>query len=157
MKLVISSKLSEGVDVVEKIVEQASDKGFSDGACFAIRLSLDEALANAVRHGSGNDPSKNITIEYSLSDDVFQVSVNDHGCGFDPDSLPDPRLDENLSRPCGRGVMLMRAYMTEVKYNRPGNCVTMVKRKDCKRPQIGLALNPACPDAKTPGDDAGGD
>jgi serine/threonine-protein kinase RsbW len=137
MKVVIPSKLSEGVDLVETIVAQASAHGFSEGACFAIRLSLDEALANAIRHGSDDDPSSQITVEYGLTDDVFEVSVCDKGSGFDPDGLPDPRLDENLSLPCGRGVMLMRAYMTKVTYNDRGNCVTMVKHKDCQRPQLG--------------------
>jgi len=136
MKLVIPSSLSEGVDLVEQIVDKASTMGFSEGGCFAIRLSLDEALANAIRHGSGNDPTKNVTIEYSIDDESLQITICDPGPGFVPDSVPDPTLDENLERPCGRGVMLMRAYMTEVTFNDVGNCVTMVKRKDCTKPQL---------------------
>ena len=143
MKMVISSKMSAGVNLVEEIVGQVGARGYSDGVCFAIRLSLDEALANAIRHGNSNDPAKNITIEYTLTDEVFRVTVCDQGTGFDPNSLPDPRLDENLNRPCGRGVMLMRVYMTEVQYNEQGNCVTMVKRKDCPRPQLDLTMDPA--------------
>ena len=136
MRLVIPSKLSEGVDFVEKIVAKVRTKGFSDAGCFAIRLSLDEALANAIRHGSANDPAKDVAIEYSLTEEAFHISICDQGSGFKPDSVPDPTLDENLERPCGRGVMLMRAYMTEVTFNDTGNCVTMVKRKDCTRPHI---------------------
>ena len=136
MKLVIPSSLSEGVGLVEKIVDKASMLGFSEGGCFAIRLSLDEALANAIRHGNGNDPAKTVAIEYSISDESLQITICDQGSGFAPGSVPDPTLDENLERPCGRGVMLMRAYMTEVTFNDAGNCVTMVKRKDCTKPQI---------------------
>ena len=136
MKLDIPSKLSEGVDVVEKIVEKVSAQGFSEAGCFAIRLSLDEALANAIRHGNSNDAAKSVAIEYSIADDLFQVTICDKGPGFEPDKVPDPTLDENLERPCGRGVMLMRAYMTEVTFNESGNCVTMLKRKDCMRPRL---------------------
>ena len=158
MRMVIPSKLSEGVDLVEKIVEQVGARGFSEGACFAIRLSLDEALANAIRHGSNDDESKTIELDYALTDEEFQVSVRDQGDGFDPDVIPDPRLDENLNRPCGRGVMLMRAYMTKVSFNDQGNCVTMVKHKDCPKPQLDALFDAGGQEESTGfGDDSDGD
>jgi serine/threonine-protein kinase RsbW len=57
------------------------------------------------------------------------IEIEDEGDGFDPDALPDPSALENLERSCGRGVFLMRHYMTSVRYNRRGNRVTMWKRR----------------------------
>jgi len=54
--------------------------------------------------------------------------IRDQGPGFDPHSLPDPRDPANLDRPCGRGVLLMKTFMDEVKFSEAGNQVTMIKR-----------------------------
>lgn len=134
--LVIPSILAEGVKVVESVIDAIRPYGYSDTAHFAVRLALDEALANAIRHGNKSDESKTVTIEFTVDDDEIRITICDQGPGFHPDQIPDPTLDENLERPCGRGVMLMRAYMTEVFFNDSGNCVTMVKRKDCLLPHV---------------------
>ena len=59
----------------------------------------------------------------------MEVSIRDEGDGFDPSKLPDPTDPENLDRPCGRGVMLMRAFMDDVRYNATGNEVTLVRKR----------------------------
>lgn len=135
-QMVIPSILAEGVQVVENVINAIQPYGYTDTALFAVRLALDEALANAIRHGNQSDESKNVTVEFTVDDEEIRIAITDEGSGFHPDLIPDPTLDENLERPCGRGVMLMRAYMTEVYFNDSGNCVTMVKRKDCKLPQV---------------------
>jgi serine/threonine-protein kinase RsbW len=134
-KLTIPSTLAEAAKVQHVILHDAQSHGFTESACFAIRLSLDEALANAVCHGNRNDPSKQIQIEYSITDDRVAICVTDQGPGFNPRCVPDPTLDENLERPHGRGVMLMKAYMTHVSYNDKGNAVTLVKTRGCKLPE----------------------
>ena len=134
--MVIPSILAEGVKVVEAVIDAVQPFGYSDTAMFAVRLALDEALANAIRHGNQSDESKTVTIDFTVDEEQIVISITDQGPGFHPDQIPDPTLDENLERPCGRGVMLMRAYMTDVYFNDCGNCVTMVKRKDCKLPQV---------------------
>ena len=133
-KLSIPSKLNEAIKVVHAVIREVEAFGYGDGARFAIQLALDEALANAIRHGNCNDPDKTVTVEYSVDKDVFDITICDEGCGFDPGAVPDPTRDENLERPCGRGVMLIKAYMTDVRYNRRGNCVRMIKRRDCPLP-----------------------
>lgn len=130
-KVQFPSILAEGVQVVESILAETQASGFDETALFAIRLALDEAVANAIRHGNANDASKQVTIEYQVDGKELRVTVCDQGPGFDPSLIPDPTLDENLERPSGRGVMLMNAYMSEVSFNESGNCVTMAKRKDC--------------------------
>ena len=129
------SKLSELPAVQDAILADVNNAGFADKAVFAIRLALDEALANAVRHGNGSDPQKQVQVDWSINDEAFTITVEDEGEGFDPHAVPDCTLDENLTLPSGRGVMLMKAYMSEVTFNDRGNRVTLVKRRDCDLPE----------------------
>ena len=126
-KLVIPSKLAEVPAVQQAIRDEVQAQGYDEDTVFAVRLALEEALSNAIRHGNCGDESKSVTVEYAIDPKQIRISVADEGCGFQPDTLPDPCAEENLARPHGRGVMLMQAYMDEVSYNDAGNCVTMVK------------------------------
>ena len=133
-KLTIRSTVAEAQKVQRIISEQVTAHGYTCDTGFAIRLSLDEALINAIRHGNGDDPNRLITVSYQVTDETARIRVCDEGSGFTPDNIPDPTLDENLEQPNGRGVMLMKAYMTEVHFNKRGNCVTLVKRRNCSLP-----------------------
>ncbi len=133
-KMVIPSNLTELPGVLQAIVEPAEAQGFGKEEVFAIRLSLDEAITNAIHHGNKNNPNKKVTIEYIVDDQTVRIEVTDEGPGFKPKDLPDPTSEENLTTPCGRGVMLIEAYMTEVRFNPKGNRITMIKRKGCKLP-----------------------
>ena len=92
------------------------------------RVGLTEALSNAMMYGNGHDPSKNVVVEIVMGEGRLQATVRDQGSGFDPTAVPDPTLPENLSRPCGRGLFLMRELLDEVWYNDRGNEVTLVLR-----------------------------
>lgn len=128
-KLTLSSDTEE-ISRVERIVMEAVHRhAFHEQDRFAIKLALEEALANAIRHGNGCDRSKRIRVEFHVGPDVVKITIEDEGCGFDPGHLADPTLDENLEKPNGRGVMLMRVYMDEVCFDGPGNRVTMLKRR----------------------------
>ncbi len=129
------NRLGEVPQAQATLVALAESRGFTKEAVFAIRLALDEALSNAVRHGNGNDPTRTVTVECDVSDDRFACTICDEGPGFRPDALPDPTDPAYLERPHGRGVMLMQAYMTEVSFNERGNCVTLVKDRGCTRPK----------------------
>ncbi|MEM6334383.1 MAG: ATP-binding protein [Planctomycetota bacterium] len=134
--MVIPSELDRVPVVVEAIVGAVSEAGgYSERCVFAVRLAVDEAVTNAIRHGNGQDPDKSVTVEYEVGADRLSVSICDEGSGFKPEELPDPTEPENLIRTHGRGVMLMHAYMTEVTYSAEGNCVTLVKTRDCGKPE----------------------
>jgi len=92
---------------------------------FSIRLGLEEALVNAIKHGNQLDRNKKVTISYRVLVDRLEIRISDEGSGFDPGDVPDPTAIENLERPCGRGLMLMRYYMDNVDYGPSGNSVTM--------------------------------
>lgn len=130
----IESTIAAAAQVQHEIVDAIQSHGYKREAVFAVRLALDEALVNAVKHGNQNDASKHVTIDFEIDDQRLIVQVQDEGPGFIPDELPDPTAEENLSRPNGRGVMLMRAYMTDVSFNDTGNRVILTKRHDCVRP-----------------------
>jgi serine/threonine-protein kinase RsbW len=92
-----------------------------------VRLALEEAVVNAIRHGNKLDPEKKIFVSYLVEDARITISVEDEGPGFDLDSVPDPTAEENLEADHGRGILLMRVYMDEVVYNEKGNRVTLTK------------------------------
>jgi len=118
-------------DVIERILALAAKHGFDAGSGFAIRLAIEEAITNAFVHGNSTMPhDATVTVEYRVSDCSVDVAVEDRGPGFNPDRLPDPTREENLSKPSGRGVMLMRAYMTEVVFNDSGNRVRLTYRRE---------------------------
>lgn len=121
--------LREMPPIIRRILAALPDAGFSDREIFGIRLSLEEAIVNAVRHGNEEDPAKKVCIETRVEQAFLQVVIEDEGPGFDPDRLPDPLAPENLERPGGRGVFLIRHYMTSVHFNDRGNRVTL--RKSC--------------------------
>ncbi|MHC4976331.1 MAG: ATP-binding protein, partial [Planctomycetota bacterium] len=116
------------------LVHQAQLHGYTEGVQFALRLVVEEALTNALRHGHRDLPNHiPVRFTWDIDPTSIRLEVQDKGPGFDPDELPDPTLQENLEKPSGRGVMLMRAYMTEVKYNDTGNHVIMTYTKAAAR------------------------
>ena len=99
-----------------------------DDCLFAVRLALEEALSNAIKHGNRFDPDKTVTVRFAVEPETVKLTITDQGSGFNPAAVPDPTTDEHLEDPSGRGITLMRAYMDEVVYNSRGNEVRMLKR-----------------------------
>jgi len=123
----IPSDTAEARRFQEEIEKHLVERRVTDQEVFSVRLALEEALVNAIKHGNQLDRAKNVFISYRFVADRFEVRITDEGQGFDPADVPDPTDVENLERPCGRGLMLMRHYMTEVEYNGTGNSVSMAK------------------------------
>lgn len=128
---VIPSDCAEGRRVIEELLQQLEAHHWDAQEIFGVRLALDEALANAIRHGNNRDENKRIHVSFRLSPEKLQVEVADEGPGFNPGNVPDCTHDENLERPCGRGIMLMRCFMSHVAYNDRGNTVVMEKVRCC--------------------------
>ncbi len=128
-RLVVPGRRDATSPVVQQIMDAVDRAGYGRTSRFAVRLALEEAIANALRHGNGMDPAKSIVIEFHVGPDGVAIDIEDSGHGFDVDAVPDPTLDENIDRPSGRGIMLMRAYMTTVEFNEVGNRVAMRYRR----------------------------
>ena len=129
----LERKIHSDTDIARQLLEellgQLGDRGWPEEDKFGVHLSVEEALMNAIKHGNQRDPEKLVFVEYRLSDELLFVQVEDQGEGFNPNDVPDPTLDENLELPSGRGLMLMRTFMSKVDYNAKGNRVTMEKKR----------------------------
>jgi serine/threonine-protein kinase RsbW len=111
-----------------------ADFGFSNEEVFGVRLGLDEAIVNANKHGHQGDWKTPVAVRYLVDHEGVVAHVEDQGPGFDPAQVPDPLTAENLERDSGRGLLLMRKYMSGVCHNERGNCVCLCKqRNDVKR------------------------
>lgn len=126
---VISSDLSETCIPRQVIVDELNRCCFKEEDSFAIKLALEEALVNAVKHGNTCDPTKKVTIRYAITADEAVIVVRDEGEGFEPDRIPDPTTPDRLPLPYGRGIMLMRSYMDNVEFRDEGREVCFIKKR----------------------------
>jgi CheY-like chemotaxis protein/anti-sigma regulatory factor (Ser/Thr protein kinase) len=121
-----------------------------------IGMAIEEALTNAMHHGNlevssklregdtdsayhqtiaqrkqlGKFRCRKVHVEAEFSDEHICIQISDDGAGFDPASVPDPRLSENLDRVSGRGLLLIRSFMDQVAHNAAGNQITMTKMRN---------------------------
>src|SRR5579862_4614041 len=126
----IPSSTTEGQKVQERLITLLEEFGFPARGIFGVRLALEEALVNAIKHGNGLDPNKQVHVACQISNEKVRIVIEDEGDGFRPQDVPDPTEDENLEKPCGRGIMLMRAFLSVVEYNDRGNRVVLEKLRN---------------------------
>ncbi len=125
----VGSSLAASEGVCHLIMAMLEESGFGKEDVFAVHLALEEAFINAIRHGNEMDPDKEVEVSYSVDSEKFEVWIEDEGAGFDPRSVPDPRCGDNIYKPSGRGLLLMRSYMDVVEYDERGSRVHMVRRR----------------------------
>ena len=128
--LVIPSDLGEVRRVQNDVKEALAAAHFDEKELFSVELALEEALVNAIKHGNQLQPEKKVRIRYAVNDKRFDIRIEDEGEGFCPDEVPDPTLPENICRPCGRGLLMIRNFMSSVEYHGRGNVVTMSKLRN---------------------------
>jgi serine/threonine-protein kinase RsbW len=119
-----------------EVLSALEAQGYSQDDIFAVHLALEEAFQNAVKHGNRMNPTKKVMVDYRVDPEQVEVRMTDEGAGFDPCSVPDPRVGDNLFRPAGRGLLLIRSYMHTVEYNEQGNSLRMIRRKSPPVPKI---------------------
>ncbi len=109
--------------------EIAAKSGFEPDDCGRIASSVREATVNAVLHGNHFDPDKRVIVSFESTPDALTVAVRDEGPGLDPSTLPDPLAPENLLKPSGRGIFLIRTFMDEIRFQTisPGAEIIMIK------------------------------
>lgn len=117
---------AENIALAEKLIDEACSRyGVHESRYGNILIALTEAVNNAIHHGNGLDPSKSVTLGYQATDDQIIFVVRDEGAGFDYQHLPDPTDPQNLEKPHGRGVFLMRALADAVEFSDNGATVAM--------------------------------
>jgi serine/threonine-protein kinase RsbW len=118
---------------VQEAIEAVVKTGFDEHEAFAVKMAVEEALVNAIKHGNQMDADKRVRGSYRLGPERFDVRITDEGPGFNPEDVPDPTAPENLERPCGRGLLLIRYYMTSVTFQDNGRTIVMYKLRNGRR------------------------
>ncbi|HVO12987.1 MAG TPA: ATP-binding protein [Vicinamibacteria bacterium] len=104
--------------------------GLSEDDAVFVGVALREAVENAFRHGRSPDDAP-ARIALHLTPQELVITVRDRGPGFDPASVPDPCVADNLARGCGRGIYYMRRFTDRVSFVFPrqgGSVVRLAKR-----------------------------
>ncbi len=126
----LPSERGSNRQVTDELLTQLGAHGWPPADVFAVHLAVEEAIVNAIVHGNKLDLAKKVHVECEVSADRVRVAIADEGPGFDPGSVPDCTSDERLQAPSGRGVMLMRSFMTTIEYNAAGNAVVLEKVRE---------------------------
>lgn len=152
--------LDNDLGLIGPLIEnlQASLPSWSDRDRLQIGMAIDEALVNAMHHGNlevdsnlrdSDEPEyynqirdrrcqepfckRRVSVQAEFSDQHVCIQISDDGPGFDPSQIEDPTTDDNVQRIGGRGLFLIKAFMSQVVHNGCGNQITMTKlrREDC--------------------------
>lgn len=126
----IPSRVEWMHEVLAYLIERTAHLGIIKEKTSNIFVALDEAIANAIKHGNKYDANKRIHIVAEITAQEACFTITDEGEGFDLNSLPNPTDPDYIMRPCGRGVMLIYHIMDEVRYNTRGNQIVMIKRPE---------------------------
>ncbi len=111
------TSVPENVNKVEAFVEVLkTDLQLSEEMEANILVSLSEAVNNAIVHGNKNNPAKKVSIKMEKDGNLLSFVVADEGEGFDPGMIIDPTAPENLDKPSGRGIFLMRSLADKVEF-----------------------------------------
>ena len=118
--------IPENINQVEAFVEVLkTDLGLTEEMEANVLVSLTEAVNNAIVHGNKKNPSKKVAIKMAKNDTALIFVVKDEGEGFDPSVLVDPTAPENIDKPSGRGIFLMRNLADKVEFSEGGRLVTV--------------------------------
>ncbi|HWE02719.1 MAG TPA: ATP-binding protein [Tepidisphaeraceae bacterium] len=113
--------------VQKQILDAAEKRGFGGESFFALRIALEEGLVNAIKHGNRLDREKLVRVAAKVTRARAEITVEDEGAGFERHTVPDPTANQNLHRCSGRGILLIEAYMSEVKWDHGGRRLRMVR------------------------------
>lgn len=118
--------LSENIRMIESFIDNAKEKyELNDDIYGNIMIAVTEAVNNAIKHGNRSDSGKNVSLALSLEEGMIKFRVEDEGPGFDYSNLPDPTAPENLEKPGGRGIFLMKHLADEVGFSNQGKVVEL--------------------------------
>ncbi len=118
--------LSENIRIVESFIDNAKEKfDLNDDIYGNIMIAVTESVNNAIIHGNESNKDKNVFLTLNMEDNTIVFNVSDEGKGFDYNSLPDPTAPENIDKPGGRGIFLMKALSDELTFEDDGKKVKL--------------------------------
>jgi serine/threonine-protein kinase RsbW len=129
MEFGIPSNTAAIAPAVDEIIGEIRRNGWVPGRESDVAVALFEALANAVIHGNKQEVAKQVRIScWHEHKKYVSIVIRDEGTGFDPDAVPDPTAPENLSSEHGRGILMMKMFMDEVRFEKGGTEVHLLKK-----------------------------
>lgn len=114
-KLTVPSRLEEMAAVTQLVADATRAFGLNEELAHWIELTVSESAINAIEHGNGLDPTKEVFLQISSDGIAIEVIVEDQGTGFALSDIPDPTDVENLLKPGGRGILIIRSFMDKVE------------------------------------------
>ncbi len=116
----------ENIRMIESFIDNAKERFDLDEDLYGnIMIAVTEAVNNAIKHGNGNNSSKNVFLSLTLDENLLTFVIKDEGSGFEYNNLPDPTAPENIEKPGGRGIFLMRHLSDEVEFTENGKTVEL--------------------------------
>ncbi len=133
--MLLERRLPNRLEHVNAFIKEALDHfgrlSLPQEDVFPIKLALEEALTNAMRHGNRLDPGLFVDVSVVLEGQRLVMKVKDEGAGFDFSKIPDPTQQDNKEKPNGRGVFLIKQLMNEVEFFDGGRGIKMIKFLEC--------------------------
>lgn len=118
--------LIENIRMIESFIDNAKERFHLDDDIYGnIMIAVTEAVNNAIKHGNQGNKNKNVHLSLSLQDSMIKFTIKDEGPGFNYHALPDPTAPENLEKPGGRGIFLMKHLSDEVDFKDNGRVVEL--------------------------------
>lgn len=118
--------LDENIRIIESFIDNAREKfNINDDIYGNIMIAVTESVNNAIKHGNKSNKLKNVSLSLHLNENIICFEIKDEGPGFDFDNLPDPTAPENLDKPGGRGIFLMKHLSDEVEFADDGRIVKL--------------------------------
>lgn len=128
--IIIDSNTEKIYETIEEILSHLSERRIATDLFYDIKLVLSELFVNAFIHGNKQDPSKKITVQYSIEGQKLILTIEDEGSGFDYKNMRDPVSDENVIKMSGRGLFLVKHLSDRINFNEKGNVITIEKNLD---------------------------
>ncbi|MFK8036838.1 MAG: ATP-binding protein [Crocinitomicaceae bacterium] len=123
--LEIRSDISN-ISQVESLIDKVcADLLVNEDMYGNILIAVTEATNNAIIHGNGRDKGKQVKLEVGKVEDGLLFSIEDQGKGFNYDLLPDPTAPENIEKPDGRGIFLMKNLADKIEFLENGSKVNI--------------------------------
>ena len=104
-------------DIEQFVLDIADTLTMTSEKYNSLELSVAEAASNSIVHGNKSDINKLVKISVFIDKNKMKIIFKDEGNGFNPNEIPDPTTPENILRDHGRGIHIMKSYLSELKYN----------------------------------------
>jgi serine/threonine-protein kinase RsbW len=130
--MTIGSSYADAREVQHLIRDEIEKAGFDADSQFAVKLALEEAIINAIKHGNKLDKTKHVHVEWHITPEAAEIVIEDEGPGFKREAVPNPTDEPNLEKLTGRGILLIETYMSSVEWSKGGRKVRMVKQNEAR-------------------------